>query len=191
MLGQSGVKKSSEVAILNANYMMKKLENHFNILFTGQHGNCAHEFIIDIRPFKKSAGINAVDVAKRLMDYGYHAPTMSWPVADTLMIEPTESESKSELDRYVNALISIRKEIAEIENGKYDKQNNPLKNAPHPMKTVISSQWDRPYSREQACFPSIHQTAGNKFWPLVSRINDKHGDTNLVCTCPPIETYLQ
>lgn len=190
MLGSHGVKKASEVAILNANYMRCRLEGHYNILYIGSKGNCAHEFIIDIRPFKKTAGISAVDVAKRLMDYGFHAPTMSWPVADTLMIEPTESESKSELDRYVDALIHIRNEIGEIESGKYSKTDNVLKNAPHTMSHMVADEWQRPYSRTQACFPSHHQTPANKFWPLVSRINDKYGDTNLVCTCPPMETYL-
>ena len=190
MLGSHGVKKASEVAILNANYMRCRLEGHYNILYTGSKGNCAHEFIIDVRPFKKTAGISAVDVAKRLMDYGYHAPTMSWPVADTLMIEPTESESKAELDRYVDALIGIRNEIAEIESGKYSKTDNVLKNAPHTMSHMVADEWTKPYSRAQACFPSHHQTPANKFWPLVSRINDKYGDTNLVCTCPPMDKYL-
>ena len=190
MLGSHGVKKASEVAILNANYMRCRLEGHYNILYIGSKGNCAHEFIIDVRPFKKTAGISAVDVAKRLMDYGFHAPTMSWPVADTLMIEPTESESKAELDRYVDALIGIRNEIAEIESGKYSKNDNVLKNAPHTMSHMVADEWTKPYSRTQACFPSHHQTPANKFWPLVSRINDKYGDTNLVCTCPPMDTYL-
>ena len=189
MLGAQGVKKSSEVAILNANYMRKRLEGHYNILFVGSKGNCAHEFIIDIRPFKKTAGINGVDVAKRLMDYGFHAPTMSWPVADTLMIEPTESEAKGELDRYCDALIAIRREIADIENGVASRDNNLLKNAPHTMQTTMSDSWTRPYSRQEAAFPSQHQNGANKFWPLVSRLNDKLGDTNLVCTCPPMESY--
>ena len=189
MLGATGVKKASEVAILNANYMSNRLKGHYNILYTGSKGMCAHEFIIDIRPFKKTAGVNAVDVAKRLMDYGFHAPTMSWPVADTLMIEPTESEAKGELDRFCDALISIRQEIAEIENGVAARDNNVLRHAPHTMKTMIASEWDRPYTRETACFPASYQTAANKFWPLVSRLNDKYGDTNLVCTCPPMDAY--
>ena len=189
MLGAEGVKKASEIAILNANYMRKRLDGHYNILFVGSKGNCAHEFIIDIRPFKKSAGISAVDVAKRLMDYGFHAPTMSWPVADTIMIEPTESEAKGELDRYCDALIAIRREIAQIEEGLAARDNNLLKNAPHTMQTTMSDEWTKPYTRKEAAFPSSHQNGANKFWPLVSRLNDKLGDTNLVCTCPPMESY--
>lgn len=189
LLGNSGLKKSSEIAILNANYMRKRLEDHYKILFTGKQGMCAHEFILDVRPFKKTAGIEAVDIAKRLMDYGYHAPTMSWPVANTLMIEPTESESKNELDRYCNALIKVREEIAAIENGKLDRKNNMLKNAPHTMDVSLSDEWNYPYSRKSATFPANWQTNSNKFWPSVSRLDDQFGDKNLVCSCPPMDSY--
>lgn len=189
MLGRDGLKKSSEVAILNANYMRKRLEESYKILFTGKHGMCAHEFIIDCRPFKKTAGVEAVDIAKRLMDYGYHAPTMSWPVPNTLMIEPTESESKAELDRYCEALIHIRNEIAQIESGKMSRTDNMLKNAPHTMDVSLGNEWSHPYSRMEATFPARWQTNANKFWPSVSRLDDSFGDKNLVCSCPPMESY--
>jgi len=189
LLGNTGLKKSSEIAILNANYMRKRLEDHYKILFTGKQGMCAHEFIIDVRPFKKTAGVEAVDIAKRLMDYGYHAPTMSWPVPNTLMIEPTESESKNELDRYCNALIQIREEIASIENNKLDRKNNMLKNAPHTMDVSLSEDWSHPYSRKTATFPASWQTNSNKFWPSVSRLDDQFGDKNLICSCPPMDSY--
>ena len=189
LLGRQGLKNSSQVAILNANYMRKRLEDSYKILFTGKHGMCAHEFIIDIRPFKKTAGIEGVDVAKRLMDYGFHAPTMSWPVPNTLMIEPTESESKSELDRYCDALISIRAEIAEIEAGRADKLDNVLKNAPHTVDLALREDWSHPYSRNDATFPAPWQNNFNKFWPAVSRLDDSYGDKNLVCTCPSMDSY--
>src|SRR5205814_1367505 len=153
MLGADGVKKATEYAILNANYMKARLENDFDILYTGHNGTCAHEFIVDLRPFKNSAGVEAEDVAKRLMDYGFHAPTMSFPVPGTIMIEPTESEDKAELDRFCDALLAIRKEITDIENGSSDKTNNPLKNAPHTQLEVIDDNWNKPYSRELAAFP--------------------------------------
>lgn len=190
LLGGSGLKKSSEIAILNANYMRKRLEDSYKILYTGKYGMCAHEFILDVRPFKKTAGIEAVDIAKRLMDYGYHAPTMSWPVVNTLMIEPTESESMHELDRYCDALIQIRAEIAEIENGNLDKTNNMLKNAPHTMEFSLKEHWDHPYSRQLATFPSNWQSNSNKFWPSVSRLDDTYGDKNLICSCPPVDSYI-
>ena len=153
MMGSEGLTNASKRAILNANYMKKRLEDHFPILFTGKNGTCAHEFIIDLRPMTDKTGIGPEDVAKRLQDYGYHAPTMSWPVSGTLMIEPTESESKQELDRFCNAMIAIREEIRDIENGAIDKENNPLKHAPHTAAVVLSDKWDRPYSRRDGCVP--------------------------------------
>ncbi|GLV44459.1 uncharacterized protein CBL_10263 [Carabus blaptoides fortunei] len=187
MMGPRGLRKATQVAILNANYMSKRLENHYKTLFKAPSSALvAHEFILDVRDFKKTASIEAVDVAKRLMDYGFHAPTMSWPVAGTLMIEPTESEDKYELDRFCEALISIREEIREIEDGKMDVRVNPLKMAPHTQAEVVSSEWNRPYSREQAAFPAPFVKQENKVWPSVSRIDDIYGDKHLVCTCPPI-----
>ncbi|CAK9817807.1 Glycine dehydrogenase (decarboxylating), mitochondrial [Anthophora plagiata] len=186
MMGPKGLRKATQVAILNANYMSKKLENHYKILYKGKTGLVAHEFILDVRDFKKTGNIEVVDIAKRLMDYGFHAPTMGWPVAGTLMIEPTESEDKKELDRFCNALISIRQEISDIENGKFDIAKNPLKLAPHTQEQVISSAWDRPYSREVAAFPAPFVKGSNKIWPTVGRIDDIYGDKNLFCTCPPI-----
>ncbi|XP_011308791.1 glycine dehydrogenase (decarboxylating), mitochondrial [Fopius arisanus] len=185
MMGPKGLRKATQIAILNANYMSKRLENYYNTLYKGETGLVAHEFIIDIRDFKKTANIEAVDVAKRLMDYGFHAPTMSWPVAGTLMVEPTESEDKIELDRFCDALIAIRGEIQDIQDGKMDADINPLKMAPHTQEQVISSSWNRPYSREVAAFPQT-STKTPKIWPSVGRIDDIYGDKNLFCTCPPI-----
>ncbi|HTN17652.1 MAG TPA: aminomethyl-transferring glycine dehydrogenase, partial [Chitinophagaceae bacterium] len=182
MLGVNGVKASTQYAILNANYMKARLQNDYDILYSGTNGTCAHEFIVDLRPLKKTSEIEAEDVAKRLMDYGFHAPTMSFPVAGTIMIEPTESEDKAELDRFCDAMLAIRKEIAAIENGTADKKNNQLKNAPHTQATVINSNWDKPYTREEAAYP-LPYVAHNKFWPTVARINNTHGDRNLICTC--------
>ena len=188
MLGADGVKASTEFAILNANYMRARLDGHYDILYTNDNGRCAHEFIVDLRPFKKSAEVEAEDVAKRLMDYGFHAPTMSFPVAGTIMIEPTESEDKAELDRFCDALIAIREEIRSIEIGLSDKKDNPLKNAPHTQAVVITDNWQHSYSREKAVFP-LPYVALNKFWPSVARVNNTHGDRNLVCTCEPVESY--
>lgn len=188
MLGANGVKASTQYAILNANYMKARLQNDYDILYSGTNGTCAHEFIVDLRPLKKTSEIEAEDVAKRLMDYGFHAPTMSFPVAGTIMIEPTESEDKAELDRFCDAMLAIRKEIASIENGTADKKNNQLKNAPHTQATVISSSWDKPYTREEAAYP-LPYVAHNKFWPTVARINNTHGDRNLICTCEPTSAY--
>jgi glycine dehydrogenase len=188
MMGGEGLTKATEIAILNANYIKTRLEKEFEILYTGSQGRCAHEMIVDCRPFKLSAGIEAEDIAKRLMDYGFHAPTLSFPVAGTLMIEPTESENKDELDRFINALLSIREEIREIENGSADKVNNVLKNAPHTQSSVLLGEWTRPYSREKAVFPLPHIKL-NKFWPSVSRIDSAYGDRNLVCACEPMESY--
>lgn len=169
------------MALLNANYMAKKLAPHYKLLYTNDNGKCAHEFILDTKELKTSAGIEVIDIAKRLQDYGFHAPTMSWPVQTGLMIEPTESESVAEMDRFCDAMISIRKEIAEIESGNQSKTDNVLKNAPHPMKDVLSGSWTRPYTVEQAAFP-LPYLWRNKFWPSVGRLDDQFGDLNL-CTC--------
>ena len=190
MLGVQGVRKATEYAILNANYMLFRLKGHFDILYTNHHGACAHEFIVDLRPFKRTAEIEAEDVAKRLMDYGFHAPTMSFPVPGTIMIEPTESEDKAELDRFCDALLSIRREIALIEEGNLDKKDNMLKNAPHTMQQVCSDEWNKPYSREMAAFP-LPSIKANKFWPAVTRVNNTHGDRNLICVCLPTEMYAE
>jgi len=190
LLGPDGLKKATEYAILNANYMKARLQQDYPILYSGVNGTCAHEFIVDLRPFKKSAEIEAEDVAKRLMDYGFHAPTMSFPVAGTIMIEPTESEDKAELDRFCDALLSIREEIRTIEEGKADAKDNPLKNAPHTQSVVISSNWNHAYSREAAAFPLPYVMA-SKFWPSVSRVNNTVGDRNLICTCEPTEAYME
>jgi glycine dehydrogenase len=188
MLGRDGVRSATEYAILNANYMVARLKDQFDILYTNHHGACAHEFIVDLRPFKKSAEVEAVDIAKRLMDYGFHAPTLSFPVAGTIMIEPTESEDKVELDKFCDALLSIRREISLIEENKIDKKDNPLKNAPHSQFVVCSDDWKKPYSRELAAFP-LDYVKQNKFWPSVSRVNDTYGDRNLICVCLPTEMY--
>jgi glycine dehydrogenase len=181
MMGTRGLERATELAILNANYMKVRLEKEFEVLFTGKNGHCAHEFIIDLRPFKDSCGIDAVDIAKRLCDYSMHAPTMSWPVAGTLMVEPTESESKVELDRFCDAMLQIREEIRLVEQGKLDKLDNPLKNAPHTMEEVIAEKWNHPYSRDMAAYP-ISSLRGKKFWPTIKRIDDVYGDRNLVIT---------
>lgn len=188
LLGAEGVKQATKYAILNANYMKARLEKDYEILYTGHNGTCAHEFIVDLRPFKTTAGIEAEDVAKRLMDYGFHAPTMSFPVAGTIMIEPTESEDKAELDRFCDALLSIREEIRAVENGSADKQNNALKNAPHTQFVITADEWTRPYSRQQAAFPLAY-VKENKFWPSVSRVNNTYGDRNLICSCEPVSAY--
>ena len=190
LLGKSGVQAATEYAILNANYMRARLESAFDILYTNHNGQCAHEFIVDLRPFKKSAEIEAEDVAKRLIDYGFHAPTMSFPVPGTIMIEPTESEDKGELDRFCDALLSIREEIRAIEEGKSDKKDNPLKNSPHTQFVVTADEWAHPYSRQTAAFP-LHYVTLNKFWPSVARVNNTHGDRNLICTCEPVESYME
>jgi len=170
--------------------MKTRLENDYEVLYSGANGTCAHEFIVDLRPFKKTADIEAEDVAKRLMDYGFHAPTMSFPVAGTIMIEPTESEDKSELDRFCDAMLSIRDEIRQIEADQADRKDNPLKNAPHTMYVVTANEWEHAYSRQTAAFP-LPYVAANKFWPTVARINNTHGDRNLICTCEPVEAYME
>ncbi len=188
LMGSEGLRRATQVAILNANYMRKRLEDHFDVVYLGPNGLCAHEFIVDCRPFDKAAGIKIDDLAKRLMDYGFHAPTMSWPVAGTLMIEPTESESKAELDRFCDAMIAIREEIAAIERGELDREDNPLRNAPHTIEMVSADEWSHAYSRQQAAWP-LPWLRRRKFWPPVARVDNPYGDRNLVCSCPPMEEY--
>lgn len=188
MMGAEGLRKATQVAILNANYMAQRLSSHYDILYTDANGRVAHEFIVDCRKFEKSAGVKIDDIAKRLMDYGFHAPTMAWPVPGTLMIEPTESESKEELDRFCDAMISIREEISAIENGSCDQNDNLLKNAPHTMQVIGADQWSHPYSREQAAWP-LPWLRESKFWPFVGRIDNTYGDRNLVCSCTPMSDF--
>jgi glycine dehydrogenase len=188
MMGEPGLRRATEVAILGANYIAHRLGGHYPVLYTGQGGRVAHELILDCRGLKKTAGVEAEDIAKRLMDFGFHAPTMSFPVPGTLMVEPTESECKAELDRFCDAMIAIRGEIAAIERGQADRANNPLKHAPHTAAVVTATEWDRPYSREQAAFPAPWLRA-HKYWPPVARVDNAYGDRNLVCACPPIEDY--
>ena len=187
MMGAAGLREATQVAILNANYLAKRLGEHYDLLYTGENGTVAHEFILDLRPLADSAGVSVADVAKRLMDYGFHAPTMSWPVAGALMVEPTESETLYELDRFADALISIRAEIAKIEAGEWPREDNPLVNAPHTAAT-LTGEWSHPYERDTAVFPSASSRA-SKFWPSVGRLDDAFGDRNLVCSCPSIEEY--
>ena len=184
-MGDDGLRQATQVAILNANYIAKRLEGHYPVLYKGAQGLVAHECIVDVRPFKATAGIEVEDIAKRLIDYGFHAPTMSWPVVGTLMIEPTESESKGEIDRFCDAMIAIKQEINAVASGQMDRENNPLKRAPHVVEEITTADWDRPYSREQAVFPLpwIHE---RKFWPSVSRVENAYGDKNLVCSCLPV-----
>ncbi len=189
MMGGSGLTQATKVAILNANYIAKRLDGAYKVLFTGQNGRVAHECILDTRPFDESAHVTVDDIAKRLIDNGFHAPTMSWPVAGTLMVEPTESESKAELDRFCDAMLDIRAEIKAIETGEMDAVNNPMKNAPHTVEDLVGD-WDRPYSREQACYPAGAFRV-DKYWAPVNRVDNVFGDRNLVCTCPPLEEYLE
>jgi len=187
MMGPDGLTNATKYAILNANYIKAKLEKHYPVLYTGTNNRCAHEMILDCRAFK-NFGVEVTDIAKRLMDYGFHAPTVSFPVAGTVMVEPTESEPKHELDRFCNAMIAIRHEIEDVEKGVADKTNNPLKNAPHTAAVITANEWDHPYTRQKAAFP-LPYVAANKFWPSVGRVNDTYGDRTLICTCPPIESY--
>ncbi|MEK6644540.1 MAG: aminomethyl-transferring glycine dehydrogenase, partial [Planctomycetota bacterium] len=188
LMGSDGLKQATQVAILNANYMARRLEKHYPVLYAGKSGRVAHEFILDCRHFEKSAGIKVEDIAKRLMDYGFHAPTMSFPVPGTLMIEPTESEPREELDRFCDSLIAIRAEITAIEEGRADRADNPLKHAPHTADAVAADHWSHAYSREQAAFP-LPWVRQHKFWPAVGRIDNVYGDRHLVCTCPPMDAY--
>ena len=190
MMGAEGLKKASQVAILNANYIAKKLSKHYKVLYTGKNGNVAHECIIDIRPIKNKSGITEEDIAKRLIDFGYHAPTMSWPVAGTIMIEPTESESLSEINRFCNALITIKEEIEKIDKGVFDKKDNLLKNAPHTYLELSANDWSHSYTREEAAFPNQH-LRDSKYWPPVGRVDNVYGDRNLVCSCPSIDEYKE
>ncbi len=190
MLGPEGLVNATRYAILNANYMKARLEKFYKILYSGSNGACAHEFIVDLRPFKTDAGIEAEDVAKRLMDYGFHAPTLSFPVPGTIMIEPTESEDKGELDRFCDAMIGIYQEIKAIEEGKADKNDNALKHAPHTQQMICANEWSHAYSREQAAFP-LPYIKGNKFWPSIARVNNTYGDRNLICTCEPVNSYAE
>jgi glycine dehydrogenase len=188
LMGGAGLRRATQVAILNANYMAKRLSSHYKILYKGDSGFVAHEFILDCKEFKNTANIEAADIAKRLMDYGFHAPTVSFPVTNCLMVEPTESEDQAELDRFCEAMISIRQEIKNIENGTFDKENNPLKMAPHTKEVVMNDNWNRPYPRKLAAMPA--PWCVSKLWPTVGRVDDQYGDKHLVCTCPPIESYI-
>jgi glycine dehydrogenase len=190
MMGPAGLTEATKVAILNANYMAQRLDPYYPVLYNGKNGRVAHECIIDLRPLKQTSGVEVEDVAKRLMDYGFHAPTMSFPVPGTLMIEPTESESLAELDRFCEAMIMIRAEIEAIEKGEIDPENNPLKHAPHPATMVTAESWDRPYSRDVAAFPA-DWVRESKFWPAVARIDNVYCDRNLFCVCLPVEVYQE
>ena len=188
MLGGEGLKQATEMAILNANYIKDTLKEHYKILYTGTNGRCAHEMILDCNEFKMASGVEVADIAKRLMDYGFHAPTVAFPVVNTLMVEPTESENKAELDRFCEAMISIRNEIKEIEAGKFDKVDNVIKHAPHTCKLVVNDEWNRPYTRKKAAYP-LAWVRDNKFWPSVAKVDNAYGDRNLICSCTPIEAY--
>jgi glycine dehydrogenase len=190
MLGADGLKYATKMAILNANYMAASLKDYYNILYKGENGRVGHEMILDCRPFKSTTGIAEIDIAKRLMDYGFHAPTVSFPVHGTLMVEPTESESKAELDRFIEAMISIYNEMMEIKDGKADKEDNVLKNAPHTESMLLVDEWNHSYSRQKAAYP-LAWVAESKFWPSVTRIDDAYGDRNLFCTCLPLEEYAE
>ena len=188
MLGAEGLAESTRIAILNANYVAASLKDYYDILYTGTEGFVAHEMILDCRKFKSMADITEADIAKRLMDYGFHAPTLSFPVHGTLMMEPTESETKAELDRFIEAMTDIHKEIMEITDGKVNADESVLRNAPHTAEVLVAKEWNRNYSRHKAAFP-LPWVMENKYWPAVSRINDGYGDRNLICSCDPIEAY--
>jgi glycine dehydrogenase len=189
-MGGEGLTQASRVAILNANYIAHRLADHYPILYRGSNGNVAHECILDIRPIKEASGVTEEDVAKRLIDYGFHAPTMSFPVAGTLMVEPTESESMAELDRFCDALIAIREEIRAVQEGRFDPADNPLANSPHTLADVTASDWEHPYSREQAAYP-VDSLRRYKYWAPVNRVDNVYGDRNLFCACPTIDTYRE
>ena len=188
MLGAIGLREATEIAILNANYIAAKLKGHYDVLYTGKNGMVAHEMILDCRAFKQSAEVEVADMAKRLIDFNFHAPTVSFPVAGTLMIEPTESEDKEELDRFISAMIKIREEIKEIENGTADKANNLLKNAPHTADCIINKNWDYPYTPQEAVYP-LPYLKDWKYWVPVRRVDNAFGDRNLICSCPSVESY--
>jgi glycine dehydrogenase len=189
MLGYKGLRESTEAAILNANYLATSLKGNYDVLYTGKNGTVAHEMILDCRGFKADTGVEAGDIAKRLIDYGFHAPTVSFPVANTLMIEPTESEDKAELDRFIEAMISIRSEIRDLESGG-DHENNLLKNAPHTADCLINQEWNYPYTRQQAAYP-VSYLKDWKYWAPVRRVDNAFGDRNLICACPSIESYME
>ncbi len=188
MMGADGLRRATQVAVLAANYVASRLAPHYPVLYTGRGGLVAHECVIDLRPLTKDTGISVEDVAKRLIDYGFHAPTMSFPVAGTLMVEPTESEDLTELDRFCDAMIAIRREIARVDSGEYDRDDNPLKNAPHTAEMLIAGEWKHPYDRAEAAYP-VPGAQRAKYWPPVRRIDQAYGDRNLVCSCPPPEAF--
>jgi glycine dehydrogenase len=188
MMGAAGLTRATQAALLAANYVAKKLEPHYPVLYSGRNGLVAHECILDLRPLKDSSGISAEDVAKRLMDYGFHAPTLSFPVPGTLMVEPTESESRAELDRFIDAMIAIRAEIRAVEEGRMDREDNPLKNAPHTAAMVTAENWAHDYSRELAAFP-LPSLKRQKYWPPVARVDNVYGDRHVMCSCIPIAEY--
>jgi glycine dehydrogenase len=190
LMGGEGLTMATKAAILNANYIAKRLENHYPVLYKNEHGRVAHECILDTRPLKASSGVTVDDIAKRLIDYGFHAPTMSFPVAGTLMIEPTESESRAEIDRFCEAMIAMRNEISEIENGVYDVADSPLHYAPHTVYDLVDDVWNRPYTRAQGCFPATSRRT-DKYWSPVNRIDNAYGDRNLFCSCPPVADYCE
>ena len=188
LMGPDGLRRATELAILNANYVAARLDSAYPVLYTGDHDRVAHECILDLRPITQATGVTVDDVAKRLIDFGFHAPTMSFPVAGTLMVEPTESESLAELDRFVDAMLAIRAEISQIERGELARDDSALANAPHTAEDVLAADWDRPYTREQAAYP-LPSVRSGKYWPPVSRIDGGYGDRNLVCACPPPEAF--
>jgi glycine dehydrogenase len=188
MMGAEGLRHATEAAILAANYISVRLRDHYPTLYTSENGRVAHECILDLRPLKDSSGISAEDVAKRLMDYGFHAPTLSFPVAGTLMVEPTESETLQELDRFIDAMIAIRGEIQQVENGHWPRENNPLRHAPHTAAAVLANDWDRPYTRELGAFPLV-ALKRQKYWPTVGRVDNVYGDRNLFCSCVPLSAW--
>jgi glycine dehydrogenase len=189
LMGAAGLRRATEVALLNANYVAKRLDAHYPVLYSGKNGYVAHECILDLRPLKEASGIGAEDVAKRLIDYGFHAPTLSFPVAGTLMVEPTESESRAELDRFVDAMIAIRDEIRAVEAGRMDRDDNPLRNAPHTAAMVMAENWEHAYSRELAAFP-LPSLKRNKYWPPVARVDNAYGDRNIMCACVPVGEFV-
>jgi glycine dehydrogenase len=189
MMGESGLKNATKIAMLNANYIANELKGYFEVLYTGETGRCAHEMILDVNKFREEYGVEAADIARRLMDYGFHAPTLSFPVHETLMVEPTESESLQELNRFVEAMKAIKMECEAIKAGTLDREDNPLRNAPHTQFECVGSEWNHKYSREQAAFP-LNWIKENKFWPYVGKIDNGYGDRNLMCTCEPIESYM-